>query len=67
MQKVSVLALSVIAYAMPPPPKWEALAIHAKSAVSPEALPLTDFPRSGEDVALATERKDFPRPGEDVA
>jgi len=43
----SGLALSVIADAMPPPPKWEALAVHAKCVVSPGALPLTDFPRAG--------------------
>ena len=39
----SGLALSVIAYAMPPPPKWEALAVHRKFLVSPEALPLGEL------------------------
>ena len=39
----SGLALSVIAYAMPPPPKWEALAVHAKFAVLPRALPLGEL------------------------
>ena len=44
----SVLALSVSADALPPPPKWEALAVHATFMVLPKALPLwKDFPRSG--------------------
>ena len=43
MNMVSVLALSVIACAMPPPPKWEALAVLAKFSVSPEALPLGEL------------------------
>ena len=37
------LALSVIAYAMPPLPKGEALAFPAKFLVSPEALPLGEL------------------------
>ena len=41
---VNGLALSVTAYAVPPPPKWEALAVHAKFAVLPRALPLIDSP-----------------------
>ena len=45
---VSILALSVIAYAMPPLPKGEALAVHTKFAVFPRAPPLRkDFPRAG--------------------
>jgi hypothetical protein len=28
---------------MPPPPKWEALAVHAKFAVLPRALPLGEL------------------------
>ena len=41
--RLSVLALSVIADAMPPLPKGEALAVHAKFSVSPEALPLGEL------------------------
>ena len=37
------LALSVIAGAMPPLPKGEALAVRAKFLVSPEALPLGEL------------------------
>ena len=39
----SVLALSVSADALPPPPKWEALAVHAKFMVLPRALPLGEL------------------------
>jgi hypothetical protein len=35
----SLLTLSVIANAMPPPPKWEALAIFANFIFMPRALP----------------------------
>ena len=37
------LTLSVIAYAMPPPPKWEALAVNARFAVLSRALPLGEL------------------------
>ena len=30
-------------YAMPPPPKWEALAVHTKFTVLPRALPLGEL------------------------
>ena len=35
----SLLTLSVIANAMPPPPKWEALAVFANFIFMPRALP----------------------------
>ena len=42
-REITVLALSVIADAMPPLSKGEALAVHAKFLVSPEALPLGEL------------------------
>ena len=44
LHTINSLALSVCSrWSHPPPPKWEALAIHAKFPVSPEALPLGEL------------------------
>ena len=44
MVEANSLALSVCSrWSHPPPPKWEALAVHAKLPVSPEALPLGEL------------------------
>ena len=47
----SCLALSVIADAMPPLPKGEALAIHEKFPVPPVALPLGELSPQGREGA----------------